>query len=62
MAEQKKRPDDDQGSPANPKGERVLLAILAVFVILAMAGMMVIDHYGAPRPEQAARVHDAAGR
>ena len=62
VVDQKQPADKDQGSPANPKGERVLLATLGVFVVLAMIGMVVNDHCGSPRPEQAARLHDAAGR
>lgn len=56
------KPSDDQGSPSSPKGEFILLGVLAVFVIVAMIGMAVIDYYGAPRPEQAARLHNAADR
>ena len=62
MDDDSRKDRDDEGSPANPKGEFILLAVLAVFVVCAMIGMVVIDHYGAPRPEQAARIKDAADR
>lgn len=54
--------NDEDGTPASPKGEFLLLAILGVFVVVAMIGMVVIDYYGAPRPEQAARIRNAADR
>lgn len=53
---------DERGKPYDSKGEFILLSILGVFVIIAIAGMTVIDYYGTQRMGDSSRIHDAANR
>jgi hypothetical protein len=47
---------------ARAKGEFRLLIILAVFVVVSIVGMMVIDHYGTARMGNPMKLQDAADR
>ena len=56
------RPADEAKKSSGAKGEFIVISILAVFVVVAIIGMMVIDHYGTQRMGDPARVQDAADR
>lgn len=55
-------PADAAKKSSGAKGEFILIAILAIFVVVAIIGMMIIDHYGTQRMGDPARIHDAADR
>ena len=55
-------PADASKKSSGAKGEFIVIAVLAVFVVVAIIGMVVIDHYGTQRMGDPVRIRDAADR
>lgn len=59
---QEKPPNDEPPKTNDSKGEFILIGVLAVFVVFAIIGMMVIDHYGTKAMGDPTHIRDAADR
>lgn len=57
-----KPPSDESPGTQDTRGEFIIIAILAVFVVFAIIGMTVIDYYGTQATADPMRAPSAAGR
>lgn len=61
MSQEDPNQEDPPGTQ-DTRGEFILIAVLAVFVVCAIIGMSVIDYYGTRAMGDPARIRDAADR